>query len=385
MTWITDDQKPLVETVDAYVAKHIAPNAERWDAEAHFPVEEMKGLADLGVGAIYCTEDHGGTGLTRADGVVIFNRIARGCPVTAAFLSIHNMVTWMIDEFGTDDQRAEYIPQLAAMDIMASYCLTEPGAGSDAAALTTRAVRDGDDYVLTGVKQFISGAGASDLYLVMARTGDAGPKGITAFLVDRDTPGLSFGANEKKMGWRNQPTAQVIFDGVRVPASRIVGGPDGLGRGFTMAMRGLNGGRINIAACALGGAETAHETAVAHLRDRVAFGAPLIDNDALRQRIADMATDLTTSRLLLRHAADALDQKAPGHAEACAMAKLHVTERCGHVADEALQLHGGYGYLQDYGVERIVRDLRVMRILEGTNEIMRMMIGRAAGKGTLRF
>lgn len=385
MSWITEDQEPLVEVIDSYVDKHIAPNAMTWDEKAIFPVEQMRGLAEIGVGALYCSEDHGGTGLTRADGVVVFNRIARGCPVTAAFLSIHNMVTWMIDEFGTEEQRAEFIPQLAAMDKLASYCLTEPDTGSDAAALTARAVRDGDEWVLNGVKQFISGAGTSDIYLVMARTGDNGAKGISAFIVDKDTPGLTFGANEKKMGWKNQPTAQVILDDVRVPADRLVGGEEGLGKGFTMAMRGLNGGRINIAACALGGAEFAHQSAVAYLQDRTAFGQKLIDNDALRQRLADMATDLMSSRLMLRYAADALDAKADGYVEACAMAKLHVTEKCFHVADEALQLHGGYGYLQDYHVERIVRDLRVMRILEGTNEIMRLMIGRAVGKGALKF
>lgn len=385
MTWITEDQKMLADTIDAYVAKHIAPNAAEWDATHHFPVDEMRGLAELGVGALYCSEDHGGTGLTRSDGVVVFNRIARGCPVTSAFLSIHNMVTWMVDEFGTEEQRAEFIPRLAAMEIMGSYCLTEPDAGSDAANLSTRAVKDGDEWVLDGVKQFISGAGASDVYLVMARTGAEGAKGISAFLVDKGTPGLSFGPNEKKMGWRNQPTAQVMFDGVRVPADRLVGGEEGLGKGFTMAMRGLNGGRINIAACALGGAEFAFGRAVSYLKDRKAFGGTLIDNDALRHRIADMAAGLQSSRLMLSHAANALDSKASGYPEACAMAKLHVTETCFHIADEALQLHGGYGYLEEYDVERIVRDLRVMRILEGTNEIMRMMVGRAAAKGALTF
>ena len=385
MTWITEDQKMLADTIDAYVEKHIAPNAARWDAEHHFPVDEMRGLAELGVGALYCTEDHGGTGLTRSDGVVVFNRIARGCPVTSAFLSIHNMVTWMIDEFGTEEQRAEFVPRLAAMEIMGSYCLTEPDAGSDAATLSTRAVKDGDEYVLNGVKQFISGAGASDVYLVMARTGAEGAKGISAFLVDKGTPGLSFGPNEKKMGWRNQPTAQVMFDGVRVPASRVIGGEEGLGKGFVMAMRGLNGGRINIAACALGGAEFAFNRAVSYLKDRKAFGGVLIDNAALRHRLADMATALQSSRLMLSHAADALDNKAPGYPEACAMAKLHVTEACFKVADDALQLHGGYGYLEEYDVERIVRDLRVMRILEGTNEIMQMMIGRSVAKGALDF
>lgn len=385
MTWITEDQKMLADTIDAYVAKHIAPNAGRWDAEHHFPVEEMRGLAELGVAALYTSEDHGGTGLSRSDGVVVFNRIARGCPVTSAFLSIHNMVTWMIDEFGTEEQRAEFIPRLAAMDIIASYCLTEPDAGSDAASLSTKAVKDGDEYVIDGVKQFISGGGASDLYLVMARTGGEGAKGISAFLVDKGTPGLSFGPNEKKMGWRNQPTSQVMFDGVRVPADRLIGGEEGLGKGFVMAMRGLNGGRINIAACALGGAEFAFNRAVDYLKDRKAFGGSLIDNDALRHRIAGMATKLQSSRLMLSHAANALDSKAPGYPEACAMAKLHVTEECFHVADEALQLHGGYGYLEEYDVERIVRDLRVMRILEGTNEIMKMMIGRASAKGAISF
>lgn len=297
----------------------------------------------------------------------------------AAYLSIHNMCVWMVDEFGTDEQRREWIPRLASMELFASYCLTEPGAGSDAAALRTKAVRDGDHYVLTGTKQFISGGGQSDVYLVMARTGDAGPKGISAFLIPADSEGLSFGADERKMGWNAQPTAQVIMEGVRVPTANLIGGADsgGEGLGFTIAMRGLNGGRINIAACSLGGAQEAYARAVAHVRDREAFGGALIDEPTIRFTLAELATELEASRLMLWRAAAALDAKEPDHVELCAMAKLFVTDRCFDIADRSLQLFGGYGYLSEYGIEKIVRDLRVHRILEGTNEIMRVVVGRA--------
>jgi alkylation response protein AidB-like acyl-CoA dehydrogenase len=287
------------------------------------------------------------------------------------------MCTWMIDKYGTPEQRKLWVPRLATMDAIASYCLTEPGAGSDAAALRTRAVRDGDEFVLDGVKQFISGAGSSDVYVVMARTGGDGPKGISAFVVEKDTPGLSFGAIEEKMGWNAQPTAQVIFDGVRVPADAMLGGAEGEGGGFGVAMNGLNGGRINIAACSLGGAQSAYDKAAAYVRDREAFGAALIDEPTIRFALADMATSLETSRILLWRAASALDADAPEKVELCAMAKRYVTDTCFSVADQALQLHGGYGYLREYGLEKIVRDLRVHRILEGTNEIMRVVIGRA--------
>ena len=293
------------------------------------------------------------------------------------------MCVWMIDEFGTEEQRQRWIPELASLEKFASYCLTEPGAGSDAAALRTRAVKEGEgltaEYVLTGTKQFISGGGQSDVYLVMARTGDAGAKGISAFLVPADSEGLSFGPDEAKMGWNAQPTAQVIMEGVRVSAANLIGGAEegGEGLGFTIAMRGLNGGRINIAACSLGGAQEAYSRAVAHVRDREAFGGALINEPTIRFTLAELATELEASRLMLWRAAAALDATEPDHVELCAMAKLFVTDRCSDIADRSLQLFGGYGYLSEYGIEKIVRDLRVHRILEGTNEIMRVVVGRA--------
>ena len=379
MFTLDDDDKVIVDAARDFSVKRIAPDALEWDATHHFPVEVLREAAEMGMGAIYVSEDVGGSGMRRLDGVRIFEQLARGCPAVAAYLSIHNMCVWMVDEFGTPEQRQEWIPRLASMELFASYCLTEPGAGSDAAALRTRAVRDGDSYVLTGTKQFISGGGRSDVYLVMARTGVAGPKGISAFLVPADSEGLSFGPDESKMGWNAQPTAQVIMEGVRVPAANLIGGADsgGEGLGFTIAMRGLNGGRINIAACSLGGAQEAYSRAVAHVRDREAFGGALIDEPTIRFTLAEMATDLEASRLMLWRAAAALDAKEPDHVESCAMAKLFVTDRCFDVADRSLQLFGGYGYLAEYGIEKIVRDLRVHRILEGTNEIMRVVVGRA--------
>jgi alkylation response protein AidB-like acyl-CoA dehydrogenase len=303
--------------------------------------------------------------------------MATACPTIAAFLSIHNMCTWMVDSYGTPEQRKSLVPRLASMELIASYCLTEPGAGSDAGALRTKAVREGDHYRLDGVKQFISGAGVSDVYVVMARTGGDGPRGISAFIIEKDTPGVSFGADEVKMGWHAQPTAQVVFDGALVPADAMLGGPDGEGTGFAIAMNGLNGGRVNIAACSLGGAQAAYDKSVAYLADRQAFGMALLDEPTIRFTLADMATTLQTSRNLLWRAASALDSNHPDKVELCAMAKRYVTDACYDVADQALQLHGGYGYLREYGLEKIVRDLRVHRILEGTNEIMRVVIGRA--------
>jgi hypothetical protein len=340
----------------------------------------LREAAKLGMAAIYCREDVGGSGLRRLDGVRIFEQLATADPTTAAFLSIHNMCAWMIDSFGTAEQREEWIPRLAPMDVIASYCLTEPDAGSDAGALSTRAVRQGSDYVLDGVKQFISGAGASDVYVVMARTGGAekpGARGISAFIVEKGTPGLSFGAMEEKMGWHAQPTAQVILEGVRVPADAMLGGADGEGAGFGIAMQGLNGGRLNIAACSLGGAQSAFDKAGSYVRERRAFGSALLDEPTIRFTLADMATGLETSRMMLWRAANALDDSDPDKVELCAMAKRYVTDTCFDVADKALQLHGGYGYLREYGLEKIVRDLRVHRILEGTNEIMRVVVGRA--------
>jgi alkylation response protein AidB-like acyl-CoA dehydrogenase len=378
---LNDDERVITETAAAFAAKRLAPHALEWDATEHFPTDVLREAAELGMAAIYCRDDVGGSGLRRLDGVRIFEQLAIADPTTAAFLSIHNMCAWMIDTFGSDEQRKQWIPRLAPMDVIASYCLTEPGAGSDASALSTRAVKQGSekdaDYVLDGVKQFISGAGASDVYVVMARTGGEGPRGISAFIIEKDTPGLSFGSPEVKMGWHAQPTAQVILEGVRVPADAMLGGADGEGAGFGIAMNGLNGGRLNIAACSLGGAQAAFDKAGAYVRERQAFGSPLLDEPTIRFTLADMATGLAASRMLLWRAASALDADDADKVELCAMATRYVTDTCFEVADKALQLHGGYGYLREYGLEKIVRDLRVHRILEGTNEIMRVVIGRA--------
>lgn len=375
---LDEDERVIAETAAAFAEKRLAPYALEWDAAKHFPVDVLRSSAELGMAAIYCRDDVGGSGLRRLDGVRIFEQLAYADPTVAAFLSIHNMCTWMVDTYGTDEQRKSLVPRLASMELIASYCLTEPGAGSDAGALRTRAVRDGEHYILDGVKQFISGAGVSDVYIVMARTGGDGPRGISAFVVEKDTPGVSFGADEDKMGWHAQPTAQVVFEGARVPADAMLGGGSGEGTGFGIAMSGLNGGRINIAACSLGGAQAAYDKTLAYLADREAFGMTLLDEPTIRFTLADMATSLEASRNLLWRAASALDDDHPDKVTLCAMAKRYVTDSCFTVADQALQLHGGYGYLTEYGLEKIVRDLRVHRILEGTNEIMRVVIGRAA-------
>ena len=371
---LTEDQVAIREMAQDFAREHIAPHALDWDARKHFPVETFRAAAALGMAAITIREDVGGSGLSRVDASLIFEALGQGCPTVAAFLSIHNLSSWIIDAFGSEAQRRRWLPSLTRMDTIASYCLTEAGSGSDAAALRTRAVRDGDDYVLTGEKQFISGAGASDLYLVMARTGGEGAKGVSAILVEKGTPGLSFGADERKMGWNAQPTRAVRFDQCRVPVENRLGAE---GEGFRFAMAGLDGGRLNIAACALGGAQSALDRTLAYLQDRRAFGQKLSDFQALQFRLADMATELEVARAFLRHAAAALDAKAPEATKLCAMAKRHVTDAAFHVANEALQLHGGYGYLAEYGIEKIVRDLRVHQILEGTNEIMRVIIARA--------
>ncbi len=374
----SEEQEAISEMAVAFAAEELAPFAVEWDQTKHFPVETLRKAASLGLGAIYTREDVGGTGLGRAEAVMIFEALASGCPSVAAYISIHNMCVWMIDRYGHDEQRHKYIPRLAAMEHLASYCLTEPGAGSDAGALRTRAVRDGDEYVLSGEKQFISGAGASDVYVVMARTADAGARGISAFIVEKGTAGLSFGANEKKMGWNAQPTRTVILDGVRVPATNMLGQE---GKGFNIAMAGLDGGRLNIAACSLGGAQAAFSKAVAYMASRKAFGSALHDFQALQFRLADMATELEVARTFLWRAAAALDAKTPDATRLCAMAKRYVTDTCFEVANQALQLHGGYGYLADYGIEKIVRDLRVHQILEGTNEIMRVIVARGILQG----
>ena len=370
---LDDDQSAIRDAARAFAEAELAPNAARWDEEKHFPVDVLRQAAALGFAAIYVREEVGGSGLGRLHAALIFEELARGCVSTAAFLSIHNMCGWMVDRFGSDDLRARFSARMASMELIASYCLTEPGSGSDAASLRTSARREGDDYVLNGAKAFISGGGVSDLYLVMARTGGPGPKGISTFVVENGTPGLSFGAQERKLGWNSQPTAMVQFDDCRIPAANRVGEE---GEGFRIAMMGLDGGRVNIAACSLGGAGFALDTAKAYTETRQQFGRPLRDFQALQFRLADMATDLEASRLMVRQAAAAIDADDPGKTRLCAMAKRFATDACFDIADQALQLHGGYGYLKDYPLERILRDLRVHRILEGTNEIMRVIIAR---------
>lgn len=370
---LNEDQQSLVAMVRDFANGALAPNAAKWDETKHFPVDVLREAGALGMGGIYVQEQFGGSGLTRSDAVLIFEELAKADPTIAAYISIHNMVVWMIDSFGNDEQRAQWVPQLASMEALGSYCLTEPGAGSDAAALSTRAARDGEEYVLNGVKQFISGAGSSSYYIVMARTADTGHRGITAIVVPAGTAGLSFGPNEKKMGWNAQPTRQVIFDNVRVPIANRLGDEGG---GFGIAMKGLNGGRVNMGACSLGGGQTALDKSVAYLKEREAFGGPLINQQSLLFQLADMETELVTARTLLWRAADALDRGAPDAVKLCAMAKRVATDAGFNVANSAIQLHGGYGYLSEYGLEKIARDLRVHQILEGSNEIMRLIIGR---------
>ncbi len=371
---LSDQQQAFVDMATEFADDELAPFSLEWDQKKHFPIDTLKKAGSLGLGAICVADDVGGSGLGRLDTALIIEALATGCPTVAAYISIHNMCATMIDRYGTPEQREEHLPALATMDALASYCLTEPGCGSDAAALKTRAVRDGDGYVLTGQKQFISGAGASALYIVMARTGKEGPKGISAFLVPGNAKGLTFGANEKKMGWNAQPTRAVMLDGVRVPESQRLGAE---GEGFRIAMSGLDGGRLNIAAASLGGARAAFKKATAYVQERKAFGQPLADFQSLQFTLADMAIDLEAARTFLWRAATALDDKASDATVLCAMAKRLVTDRCFAVANQALQLHGGYGYLAEYGVEKIVRDLRVHQILEGTNEIMRVIVARS--------
>ncbi|GAA1924107.1 isobutyryl-CoA dehydrogenase [Microbacterium aoyamense] len=368
-----DEREAILEAVRDFARTELAPHALDWDERKHFPRETVQRAGELGLGGIYVREDLGGAGLGRAEAVAIFEELAAGDPAIAAYITIHNMVAWMIDAYGDEAQRAQWLPRLTAMVDLGSYCLTEPGAGSDAAAITTSAIRSGDEYVLTGVKQFISGAGEASVYIVMARTGEPGARGISAFLVPADAPGLSFGANEKKMGWNAQPTRQVILDEVRVPASSMLGIE---GQGFKIAMSALNGGRINIAACSLGGAQWALDKATAYVHERFTFGEPLAEKQSIVFTLADMATELRAARALVRDAAAAVDAGAEDASLQCAMAKRFATDAGFSVANQALQLHGGYGYLHDYGIEKVVRDLRVHQILEGTNEIMRVIIGR---------
>jgi len=368
-----EDQLAIREMAQSFATARLAPFAVEWDREKHFPVNVMRDAAALGMGGIYVNEDFGGSALTRLDAALIIEALATGCPTISAYISIHNMVAGMIDRYGNDAQRQKYLPKLCSMDFLASYCLTEPAAGSDAASLRTRAVRDGDHYVVNGVKQFISGAGVADVYAVMVRTGEAGPKGISTLIIDKDTPGLSFGANEYKMGWNAQPTRQVILEDARVPVENLLGSE---GIGFKIAMAGLDGGRINIGAASLGGAQAALDKTIAYMSERKAFGQAIDQFQALQFRVADMATELEAARLMLWRAATALDAQDKDASLYCAMAKRFATDAGFNIANEALQLHGGYGYLADYGIEKIVRDLRVHQILEGTNEIMRLIISR---------
>jgi len=370
---LNEDQRAIQDMARNFTADMITPFAEKWDEEKTWPTDVAKAAGELGFGSIYVSEDAGGCGLSRVDSVLIFEQLSQGCPSTAAMISIHNMSAWMIAEFGNDSQRQRFVADLVTFDKMASYCLTEPGAGSDAASLKTKAVRDGDDYILNGAKAFISGGGTSDVYVVMARTSDDGARGISCFIVEKDTPGLSFGAQEKKLGWHSQPTCALNFDDCRIPASNLVGKE---GQGFKIAMAGLDGGRLNIGACSIGGAQRALDEAVAYTKERKQFGRTIAEFQATQFKLADMATELEAARLLLYGAAQKVTNKAPDAAASAAMAKRLATDTGFDVVNNALQLHGGYGYLQDYPIERILRDLRVHQILEGTNEIMRVVISR---------
>jgi len=370
---LSDEQRAFQQTARDFARAEWLPHAPRWDRREEFPVAALRAAAALGFAGIYVADEFGGSALTRLDAALVFEELATACASTAAYLSIHNMAAWMIDRFGTATQRARFLPKLMSMEHFASYCLTEPGSGSDAASLATSARRDGDDYVLNGSKAFISGGGSSDLYLAMVRTGERGPRGISCLAIEKGTPGLSFGKHEEKLGWHSQPTAAVVFEACRVPVANRIGAE---GEGFAIAMMGLDGGRINIGACSLGGARASFEAARGYMLERRQFGQRLADFQALQFRLADMGTELDAARLLLWRAATSLDRGDPDATLHCAMAKRLATDAGFHVANEALQLHGGYGYLRDFPIERYLRDLRVHQILEGTNEIMRMIIAR---------
>jgi len=370
---LTDDQLAIQEMAQRFTADAITPFAAEWDEKHIFPRDTIRQAAELGFGSIYVTEESGGIGLGRLEAALIMEAMAYGCPSTSAFISIHNMAAWMIDRFGAQAVKDKYLPSLIGMEKFASYCLTEPSSGSDAAALKTKAVKDGDDWLVTGTKQFISGGGENELYVTMVRTGEDGPKGISCLVIEKDMPGVSFGAQEKKLGWHSQPTAALNLDNVRVPAENIVGGE---GEGFRIAMMGLDGGRLNIGACSLGGAQRCLDETVRYTRERQQFGQPIADFQNTQFTLADMATDLEAARALLYRAAVKVTGNAPDKTRFAAMAKRFATDAGSAVVDRALQLHGGYGYLQDYPIERFWRDLRVHSILEGTNQIMRMIVGR---------
>ncbi|MBU1283214.1 MAG: isobutyryl-CoA dehydrogenase [Gammaproteobacteria bacterium] len=371
---LSDEQRLLVDSARQFAGRELAPHAADWDRDHHFPVDVIKRAAEQGYLALYINEDDGGLGLSRLSASLIFEQLSAGCIATTAFLTIHNMASWMLASFADQALKDAWLPRLVSGELLASYCLTEPDAGSDAAHLRTRAKRDGDDYVLDGSKCFISGAGSTDVLIVMARTGeDSGAKGVSCFLVPAAAEGVKYGRNELKMGWRAQPTRTITFESVRIPAGNRIG-PEG--QGFVYAMKGLDGGRINIASCSLGAAQAALEQSLRYVEERKQFGKPLSDFQSLQFKLADMLTDLTASRQMVRLAAHKLDH---GHSEAslyCAMAKRFATDHCFTLCNEALQLHGGYGYLNDYPLERWVRDSRVHQILEGTNEIMRVIIAR---------
>ena len=371
---LSEEQQAIFDMAHDFADQMIAPHAVDWDQSEQMPKDVLREAAELGLAAIYVPEEHGGSGLSRLDATLIFEALAMACPSVSSFLSIHNMVAWMVSSFGDEKLRQRYLADLCSMQKIGSYCLTEPGSGSDAAALKTKAERTNEGWQVTGTKSFISGGNYSDLYIVMCRTGEDSPKGISALIVDSEAQGLSFGAPEKKMGWRGQPTAQVIMDKCEVPSTNLLGGE---GQGFTYAMKGLDGGRLNIAAAALGGAQSAYNKALAYSKDRTAFGKSIDQFQSLQFKLADMHTHLEAARVFLRQAAWKLDNGTPDASRACAMAKQFVTDTCFDVANHALQIHGGYGYLADYGLEKIVRDLRVHQILEGTNEIMRVIISRS--------
>lgn len=370
---LTDDQRAIQDMARKFTADAITPFAAEWDEKAHFPRDVIKQAAELGFAAIYVSEESGGIGLGRLEAALIMEAMSYGCPATSAFISIHNMASWMIDSFGGGAVKAKFLPDLVTMDRMASYCLTEPGSGSDAAALKTTATLDGDHYVVNGTKQFISGAGVNDLYVTMVRTGQPGPKGISCLVIEKDMPGVSFGAKERKLGWNASPTAQVIFDDVKVPVENRVGAE---GDGFRFAMAGLDGGRLNIGACSLGGAQRCLDEAIAYTKDRQQFGQPISDFQNTQFMLADMATDLEAARALLYMAAAKVTANAPDKSRFSAMAKRLATDNGSKIVNDALQLFGGYGYLKDYPIERFWRDLRVHSILEGTNQVMRMIVGR---------
>jgi alkylation response protein AidB-like acyl-CoA dehydrogenase len=370
---LTDDQLAIQEMARKFTADAITPFAAEWDEKHIFPRDTIRAAAELGFASIYVSEDSGGIGLGRLEAALIMEAMAYGCPSTSAFISIHNMAAWMIDRFGSQTLKDKYLPSLITMERIASYCLTEPSSGSDAAALKTRAVLDGDHYVVNGSKQFISGAGENEVYVTMVRTGEDGPKGISCLVIEKDMPGVSFGANERKLGWHSQPTRQVTFEDVRVPVENRVGGE---GEGFRFAMMGLDGGRLNIGACSLGGAQRCLDEAIGYAKDRQQFGKPIADFQNTQFTLADMATELEAARALLYLAAAKVTANAPDKTKFAAMAKRFATDTGSSVVDRALQLHGGYGYLMDYPIERFWRDLRVHSILEGTNQVMRMIVGR---------